>query len=84
MEWISVTLGTHHEMKSLANVVEQNLPDQRRYREVVGSLYAMTCTRPDLSWVLTKLSQHLENPDNSNWIMLKHVLQYVKVQQILH
>ena len=51
----------------------------RRYHEIVGSLvYAMTCTRPDLSWIVTKLSQHLANPDNSDWIMLKHALQYVK------
>ena len=68
------------EMKSLANVIEQNhLPDDQRYREVVSSLvYAMTCTRPNLSWVVKKLSQHLENPDNSKWVMLKHVLQYAK------
>ena len=53
--------------------------DLRRYREIVGSLvYAMTYTRPDLSWIVTKLPQHLANPDNSDWIMLKHVLQYVK------
>ena len=53
--------------------------DNRRYREIVGSLvYAMTTTRPDLSWVVTKLSQHLVSPDHSDWIMLKHVLQYVK------
>ena len=44
--------------------------DLRRYREIVRSLvYAMTCTRPDLSWIVTKLSQHLANPDNSDWIM---------------
>ena len=58
------------------NDVSDNL---RRYREIVGSLvYAMTCTRPDLSWIVTELSQHLANPDNSDWIMLKHALQYVK------
>ena len=51
----------------------------RVYRELVGSLlYATTCTRPDLSWVVSKLSQHLANPDLSDWVMLKHVLKYVK------
>ena len=26
------------------------------YREIVGSLiYAMTCTRPDISWIVSKL-----------------------------
>ena len=51
----------------------------RVYRELVGSLlYATTCTRPDLSWVVSKLSQHLAAPDSSDWVMLKHVLKYVK------
>ena len=52
--------------------------DERTYREIVGSLvYAITCTRPDLSWVVTKLS-HLSRPSKADWIMLKHVLRYVK------
>ena len=51
----------------------------RTYREIIGSLiYAMTCTRPDLSWVVSKLSQHLADPDESDWIMVKHVLRYIK------
>ena len=50
-----------------------------KYREVVGSLiYLMTCTRPDLSWTVTRLSQKLENPGPVEWIMLRHVLQYIK------
>ena len=61
---------------SEANV---NTDDTRRYRQMVGSLiYAMTCTRPDLAFVVTKLSQHLSCPDSGDWAMLKHVLQYVK------
>ena len=53
--------------------------DERTYREIVGSLvYAMTCTRPDLSWVVTKLSQHLSRPCKADWIMLKHVFRYIK------
>ena len=49
------------------------------FRQVVGSLiYAMVCSRPDLSWVVTKLSQNLSKPRNGDWVMVKHVLQYVK------
>ena len=34
----------------------------KEYREIVGSLiYAMTCTRPDISWIVSKLSQTLPN-----------------------
>ena len=62
------------------SVSECSLSDNPRvYREVVGSLiYAMTCTRPDLSWVVSKLSQHLANPADTDWIMLKQVLRYLK------
>ena len=50
-----------------------------KYRQMVGSLiYAMTCTRPDLSYCVTKLSQHLSKPLPSDWIMLKHVFRYIK------
>ena len=53
--------------------------DDKIYREIVGSLvYAMTCTRPDLAWVVTKLSQHLGKPNKADWMMIKHVLRYVK------
>ena len=32
--------------------------DSRKYREIIGSLiYLMTCTRPDLSYAVSKLSQ---------------------------
>lgn len=46
---------------------------------MIGSLiYATTCTRPDLAFVVTKLSQHLSRPEAGDWAMLKHVFQYVK------
>ncbi|XP_047139125.1 uncharacterized protein LOC124815029 [Hydra vulgaris] len=38
----------------------------------------MTCTRPDLSYVITKLSQHLSKPNSGDWIMIKHVIRYIK------
>ena len=61
--------------------VSKKIPEQspRKYREIVGSLiYAMTCTRPDLCWIVTKLSQHLDNPDTADWVMVDHVLRYIK------
>ena len=53
--------------------------DQKRYREVVGSLiYVMTCTRPDLSYIVSKLSQHLAEPKEQHMVTAKHVLRYLK------
>ena len=53
--------------------------DITKYREMVGSLiYAMTCTRPDLCWIVTKLSQYLDKPTPEHHTAVKHVLRYVK------
>ena len=59
--------------------LDQVSNDCTKYREIVGSLiYAMTCTRPDLCFIVTVLSQHLANPSNEHLIALKHVLRYLK------
>lgn len=53
--------------------------DSGKYRELVGSLiYLMTCTRPDLSWIVSKLSQSLSEPKEHHWTAAKHVLRYLK------
>ena len=53
--------------------------DPRRYREIVGSLiYLMTCTRPDIGWVVSKLSQKLSCPRMEDLVTAKHVLRYLK------
>ncbi|CAB4006890.1 Hypothetical predicted protein [Paramuricea clavata] len=55
------------------------LSNARQYREMIGSLiYAMTCTRPDLSWIVSRLSQTLSNPRTGDLIAAKHVLRYLK------
>ena len=38
----------------------------------------MVCTRPDLSWIVTKLSQYGNNPTEDHWIAIKRVLRYVQ------
>ena len=53
--------------------------DISEYRRMVGTLiYSMTCTRPDLAFTVTKLSQHLSCPTSADWAMLKHVFRYIK------
>ena len=55
------------------------MDDVRKYREAVGSLiYLATCTRPDLCFVVGKLSQHFANPTDENWVTVKHVLRYLR------
>ena len=46
---------------------------------MVGSLvYLMICTQPDLTYVVTNLSQNLSKPNSSDWVLLKHVFQNIK------
>jgi len=53
--------------------------DSRRYREAVASLvYTMTCTRRDICWVVSRLSQFLSSPLQEHWTAVKHVLRYLK------
>ena len=53
--------------------------DGKLYREMVGSLiYFMTITRPDLCYTVTKLSQHMANPTESDMVSVKHVFRYLR------
>ena len=48
-------------------------------RNIRGSfIYIMTATRPDLCFIVTKLSQYLSMPDDTHMIIAKHVLRYLK------
>ena len=53
--------------------------DSRKYREIIGSLiYIMTCTRPDLSYAVGKLSPYLSEPRQQHWVAAKHILKYLR------
>ena len=41
-------------------------------------MYAMVCTRPDISFIVSKLSQYCKAPTVQNWVAAKHVLRYIK------
>jgi len=49
------------------------------YRQAIGSLvYLATATRPDISWIISKLSQYLEKPGAEHTAALKRVFRYIK------
>ena len=55
------------------------LEDPGLFREIVGSLiYLMTCTRPDLCYVVTVLSQYMSKPTMAHLNLAKYVLRYIK------
>ena len=55
------------------------LDDPELYRKIVGSLiYVMTCTRPDICYSVTMLSQFLTKPTKAHLEWAKHTLKYLK------
>src|SRR4051812_7674177 len=53
--------------------------DQLRYSQVIDSLmYLASATRPDISFVVSKLSRFLSNPGDDHWHALERVLRYLK------
>ena len=45
---------------NISSMISKELTDVRLYREIIGSLiYIMTGTRPDLCYIVTKLSQFM-------------------------
>ena len=58
---------------------ENEEPPNFPFREAIGSIvYLATATRPDLSFIVSKLSQHLERPTTAHIKALKKVLRYIK------
>nr|GEW90935.1 zinc finger, CCHC-type [Tanacetum cinerariifolium] len=52
---------------------------QLEYSRVIGCLmYAMTCTRPDITFVVGKLSRYTSNPSTQYWQAIQTVLKYLK------
>ncbi|XP_019189248.1 PREDICTED: uncharacterized protein LOC109183637 [Ipomoea nil] len=49
-----------------------------QYRSLAGALHYLTVTRPDLSYAVNQLYQHMQSPTVSDWVMLKRVLRYAK------
>lgn len=63
----------------IANCESSVLENPKLYREIVGSLiYLMAATRPDLCFVVAKLSQFMSKRTVAQLGVAKHVLRYVK------
>ena len=49
------------------------------YASAVGSImYAMTCTRPDVSFALSMVSRYQGNPGKAHWVAVKNILKYLR------
>ncbi|RVW15229.1 putative mitochondrial protein [Vitis vinifera] len=57
---------------------KEPLGDPRRYRRPVGKLNYLTITRPDISFLVSVVSQFLQSPCDSHWDVVIHILRYIK------
>ena len=49
------------------------------YASAIGSImYAMICTRPDVSYPLSVTSRYQADPGEGHWIAVKNILKYLK------
>jgi len=61
-----------------ASMLESEPISTTLYRQAIGSLmYLMIGTRPDLGFVVSRLSQHMENPTVDLWNAVKRVFRFV-------
>ena len=52
--------------------------DSTKFRRVIGSLQYLSLTRPDISFVVNKLSQFMHKPTATHWTATKRLLRYLK------
>ncbi|KAE8752614.1 hypothetical protein FOCC_FOCC000736 [Frankliniella occidentalis] len=53
--------------------------DRERYQSAVGKLmYLSTCTRPDICYACSVVSQFNKAPKNKNWNDVTHIVRYLK------
>ncbi|KAK8696315.1 hypothetical protein V6N13_001451 [Hibiscus sabdariffa] len=58
---------------------EKERMSQIPYSSAIGSImYAMICTRPDLSYALSMTSRYQANPGEVHWIAVKNILKYLR------
>ncbi|KAL6332094.1 hypothetical protein AAG906_020775 [Vitis piasezkii] len=54
------------------------LGDPGRYQQLVGKLNYLTITRPNISFLVSVVSQFLQSPCDSHWDVVIRILRYIK------
>ena len=58
---------------------ERSIMSRVPYASAIGSImYAMLCTRPDVSYALSVTSRYQANPDIQHWNATKNILKYLR------
>ena len=80
---LPMTANTRIEKSSCLDLESDTFKDLSKirslYMSLVGKLnYHSVVSRPDLSFVVSYLSQILKNPSHDHWLLAKKVLRYLK------
>ncbi|KAL1221943.1 Retrovirus-related Pol polyprotein from transposon TNT 1-94 [Cardamine amara subsp. amara] len=54
------------------------LMEVKQYQRLVGRLIYLTITRPDISFAVNQVSQHMQAPSKHHWGMIERILRYLK------
>jgi hypothetical protein len=63
---------------TLSRFEGSTITDPTSYRSTVGSLQYLSLTRPDIAFAVNKVSQFMQDPRDSHWSAVKHILRYLK------
>lgn len=78
---VSTPLAPHFKLSaslSPKNDAEREYMTKVPYANAVGSLmYAMVCTRPDISQAVRVVSRYMHDPDKEHWQAMKWILRYI-------
>ena len=65
------------------NEVEREYMSRVPYANGIGSLmYAMVCTRPDISYAVGVVSRYMHNPGKDHWQTIKWILRYIHIVDV--
>ncbi|KAI0500704.1 hypothetical protein KFK09_018920 [Dendrobium nobile] len=72
-------VSTPFQPKSSTTLTNSNaFSNPSLYRQLAGSLQYLTLTRPDLSFAVNKVCQHMQNPTIAHFDALKRLLRYLQ------
>ena len=81
MKSVSTPLAPHFKLSdamSPNNEAEREYMSRVPYTNAIGSLmYAMACTRPDISHAVGVVSRYMHNPGKDHWQAVKWILRYI-------
>ena len=82
MKFVNIPLAPHFKFKatmSLISVQELEYMTHVPYASAIGSLmYAMMCTKPNLSQAVSMVSRYMHDPSRGHWEAVKWILRYIK------